>query len=55
VLYTAPGKTSTVLKKVTFNNADAVNAHTVTVYLVVSGGAPGAANRVLERLPGGPA
>ena len=41
--YTAPGNTTTILKKVTVTNTTS-SAQTVTIYLVASGGSAGASN-----------
>lgn len=36
--YTAPGKTSTIIKKLTVTNIDVTNAHAFTLWLVPAGG-----------------
>ena len=45
-LFTAQANAKTVITQVTFNNTDTV-AHTISVYLVRSGGSASAANQVI--------
>lgn len=53
-LYPSPAKVTTVIKKLTLTNTDAAAGHTVTIYLVPSGGAAGATNILIDARTIGP-
>jgi hypothetical protein len=52
--YASPKATATVIKKLTVTNIDAVNAHTVSIWLVPSGGGTGTPTLLIDARPIGP-
>jgi hypothetical protein len=49
--YASPAGVATVIKKLTVINIDAVNAHTASIWLVPSGGAPGTPTLLIDAQP----
>lgn len=54
VMYTSPGKVTSIVKKCTVANTDVTNGHTFTIYLVPVGGGASTANILIYSRSIGP-